>query len=134
MKVFFDELVQKVQAHLTELAADRPLPEGLRQVQTICNPNVCPTELLLSIFAQTLFELLDCVARTLARGLPSGRRSPPKATSDSQRALLQLYYLLLQATHLKTDSLDTLDFCRIYEQEKHLSDEELWGEFIRESS
>lgn len=49
MKMFFDELMKKVQGYIA--AYEGPLPESLSRIKKICNQNLCPKELFSEIYA-----------------------------------------------------------------------------------
>ena len=40
MKMFFDELMKKVEANLSKWEGD--LPENLKRIKKICNQSLCP--------------------------------------------------------------------------------------------
>ena len=48
MKMFFDELVKKVEAYLAKLEGD--LPDSLKRIKKICNQSLCPKELFAQIY------------------------------------------------------------------------------------
>ena len=49
MKIFFNELVKKVEGHLNSY--EGPFPESLERVKEICNQTLCPKKLFSQIFA-----------------------------------------------------------------------------------
>lgn len=49
MKMFFDELMKKVQTYISEYQGQ--LPESLNRIKKICNQSLCPRELFSEIFA-----------------------------------------------------------------------------------
>lgn len=49
MKMFFDELMKKVQTYIAE--HEGPLPESLGRIKKICNQNLCPKELFSEIYS-----------------------------------------------------------------------------------
>ena len=48
MKMFFDELVKKVEAYLAKLEGE--LPDSLKRIKKICNQSLCPKELFAQIY------------------------------------------------------------------------------------
>ena len=65
MKMFFDELVKKVEGHLSSY--EGPLPENLERVKKICNQSLCPKELFSQIFAESIDELYEVCQTTLSK-------------------------------------------------------------------
>lgn len=57
MKMFFDELMKKVQAHLNKWEGE--LPENLKRIKKICNQALCPKDLFVQIYNETIDELND---------------------------------------------------------------------------
>ncbi len=55
MKMFFDELMKKVEAHLNKW--DGELPENLKRIKKICNQALCPKDLFVQIYNETIDEL-----------------------------------------------------------------------------
>ena len=52
MKMFFDELVKKVELYLANYDAD--LPDNLKRLKKICNQPLCPKELFAQIYNETI--------------------------------------------------------------------------------
>ena len=52
MKMFFDELVKKVELYLANYDAD--LPDNLKRLKKICNQSLCPKELFAQIYNETI--------------------------------------------------------------------------------
>lgn len=48
MKMFFDELVKKVESYLAKYEGE--LPDPLKRIKKICNQSLCPKELFSQIF------------------------------------------------------------------------------------
>ena len=88
MKMFFDELVKKVEAYLAKL--DPELPEALKRIKKICNQSLCPKELFAQIYNETVDELTEVCREAI--------RKDPKC-----RDVIQLAYLVTEATKLKKD-------------------------------
>lgn len=49
MKMFFDQLMKKVQGYIAEYQGS--LPNDLSRIKKICNQNLCPRELFSEIYA-----------------------------------------------------------------------------------
>lgn len=52
MKMFFDELMKKVEGHIK--AYEGPLPDKLTRIKKICNEKLCPKEIFSEIFAENI--------------------------------------------------------------------------------
>jgi hypothetical protein len=92
MKMFFDELVKKVDTYLKNY--DGPLPDNYSRIKKICNQSLCPKELFSQIFAESIDELfLIC------------KSSAEKY--DDCRELVQFYFLVYEALKLKKGELET---------------------------
>ena len=110
MKMFFDELVKKVENYLAKFEGD--LPENLKRIKKICNQSLCAKELFAQIYNETIDELADVCREAL--------KADPKC-----RDVIQLTYLVTEAAKLKKDELETNEFSMIYDQEEKLTNEEL---------
>lgn len=110
MKMFFDELVKKVENYLSKFEGD--LPENLKRIKKICNQSLCAKELFAQIYNETIDELADVCREAL--------KADPKC-----RDVIQLTYLVTEAAKLKKDELETNEFSMIYDQEEKLTNEEL---------
>jgi|688.fasta_scaffold2208212_1 hypothetical protein len=110
MKMFFDELMKKVETHLNKWEGE--LPENLKRIKKICNQALCPKELFVQIYNETIDELDEICRETLK-------------VSGKDREIIQLTYLVTEALKLKKDELETNEFSMIYDQEEKLSNEDL---------
>lgn len=88
MKMFFDELVKKVEAYLAKCEGD--LPENLKRIKKICNQSLCPKELFAQIYNETVNELSEVCQAAIK--------------NDAKcRDVIQLAYLVSEAMKLKKD-------------------------------
>ncbi len=110
MKMFFDELMKKVEAHLNKWEGE--LPESLKRIKKICNQALCAKDLFVQIYNETIDELNEIC-----------RESVKSANKD--REMIQLTYLVTEALKLKKDELETNEFSMIYDQEEKLSNDDL---------
>ena len=88
MKMFFDELVKKVEIYLNKYEGE--LSQQLKRIKKICNQSLCPKELFAQIFNETIDELANVCKEAIK--------------NDSKcREVIQLAYLVAEATKLKKD-------------------------------
>lgn len=92
MKMFFDELMKKVENNLNKWEGD--LPENMKRVKKICNQSLCPKELFVQIYNETIDELFEICQKCL--------KSHP-----NDREIIQITYLVTEAIKLKKDELET---------------------------
>jgi hypothetical protein len=114
MKMFFEELMKKVEGHISSY--EGPLPDNLQRIKKICNQSLCPKELFSQIFAESIDELYEICKKALAR-------------DTGCRELVQLTFLVNEALKLKKGEMETSEFSMIYDQEEKLSNEELMRVF-----
>lgn len=88
MKMFFDELMKKVEAHLSKWEGE--LPENLKRIKKICNQALCPKDLFVQIYNETIDEL-NGICREAIR------------SNVKEREMIQLAYLVTEALKLKKD-------------------------------
>jgi hypothetical protein len=88
------------------------LPENLKRIKKICNQSLCPKELFAQIYNETVDELSDVCREAIKN-------------DNKCREVIQLAYLVSEATKLKKDELETNEFSMIYDQEEKLTNEEL---------
>lgn len=55
MKMFFEELMKKVEVYIGSY--EGPLPENLQRIKKICNQSLCPKDLFSQIFSESIDEL-----------------------------------------------------------------------------
>ena len=108
MKMFFEELMKKVEGYISSY--EGPLPDNLQRIKRICNQSLCPKDLFSQIFAASIDELYEICKRGLQK--------------DSQcRELVQLTFLVNEALKLKKGEMETSEFSMIYDQEEKLTNE-----------
>jgi len=112
MKMFFDELMKKVQGYITSY--EGALPDSLTRIKKICNQNLCPKELFSEIFGENIDELYEICKKALTK-------------HKTCREIIQLTFLVNEALKLKKGELETSEFSMIYDQEDKLTNEELIG-------
>ena len=110
MKMFFDQLVKKVETYIGE--QKEPLPDRFVRIKKICNQSLCQKDLFKQIFAENIDQLLSICRKSLIK-------------HSKSRDLLQLTYLVTEASRLKKDELETSEFSMMYEQEEKMTDQEL---------
>lgn len=79
MKMFFDELMKKVEAHLNKWEGQ--LPENLKRIKKICNQALCPKDLFVQIYNETIDEL-NSICRESVK------------SNNKDREMIQLAYLV----------------------------------------
>ena len=84
----------------------------MKRIKKICNQALCPKDLFVQIYNETIDELNSICRESVKSG-------------HKDREMIQLAYLVTEALKLKKDELETNEFSMIYDQEEKLSDEDL---------
>lgn len=102
MKMFFDELMKKVETYISKY--EGPLPDRLTRIKKICNEKLCPREIFSEIYTENIDELYN-----ICKGAITKR--------PDSREIIQLTFLVNEALKLKKGELETCDYSMIYDME-----------------